>query len=183
MMPDEIQATPPPHASVYLRDVVYGAMDGAVTTFAVVSGVTGAGLSPSIVLVLGVAGVVGDGFSMAAGNYLGTKAESERIAGAGVDSYNNGSRPLAAALATFVAFLLAGAIPLVPYVLAACGMQFASPASISTTLTLVTFFLIGAGKTFIVPVRWWSAGLESLMVGSIAAALAYGCGQLLAGVA
>ena len=61
----------------YLKDFVYGAIDGAVTTFAVVSGVAGAGLSPGIVIVLGAANLVGDGFSMAAGNYLGTRAEEQ----------------------------------------------------------------------------------------------------------
>lgn len=61
----------------YLKDFVYGAIDGAVTTFAVVSGVAGAGLSAGIVIVLGAANLVGDGFSMAAGNYLGTRAEEQ----------------------------------------------------------------------------------------------------------
>jgi len=61
----------------YLRDFVYGAIDGAVTTFAIVSGVAGAGLSASIVVVLGIANLIGDGFSMAVSNYLGTKAEEQ----------------------------------------------------------------------------------------------------------
>jgi len=61
----------------YLKDFVYGAIDGAVTTFAVVSGVAGAGLSPAIIIVLGVANLVGDGFSMAASNFLGTRAEGQ----------------------------------------------------------------------------------------------------------
>ena len=62
----------------YLKDFVYGAIDGAVTTFAVVSGVAGAGLSSGVVIVLGVANLVADGFSMAAGNYLSTQAESQQ---------------------------------------------------------------------------------------------------------
>jgi VIT1/CCC1 family predicted Fe2+/Mn2+ transporter len=61
----------------YLRDFVYGGIDGAVTTFAVVAGTLGAELSPGIILILGVANLVADGFSMAASNYLGTKAERE----------------------------------------------------------------------------------------------------------
>lgn len=63
----------------YLKDGIYGAIDGAVTTFAVVSGVAGAGLSPEIVIVLGVANLIGDGFSMAAGNFLGTRAENQQV--------------------------------------------------------------------------------------------------------
>jgi len=63
----------------YLRDMVYGAVDGAVTTFAVVSGVAGAGLSVAVVLILGFANLLGDGFSMAAGNYLATKVDKRRL--------------------------------------------------------------------------------------------------------
>lgn len=59
----------------YVRDFIYGGVDGAVTTFAVVSGVAGAELSTKIVLILGFANLVADGFSMAASNFLGTRAE------------------------------------------------------------------------------------------------------------
>lgn len=62
-----------------LGDFVYGATDGAVTTFAVVAGVVGASLSPSIVLILGFANLLADGFSMAVGNYLSAKAQREQI--------------------------------------------------------------------------------------------------------
>lgn len=63
----------------YLRDWIYGGIDGSVTTFAVVSGVVGARLSPWIILVMGFANLLADGFSMAAGNFLGTKAEQEDL--------------------------------------------------------------------------------------------------------
>lgn len=61
----------------YLRDWIYGGIDGSVTTFAVVSGVVGARLSPWIILVMGFANLIADGFSMAASNFLGTRAEHE----------------------------------------------------------------------------------------------------------
>src|SRR5687767_5295803 len=61
----------------YLRDWIYGGIDGAVTTFAVVSGVAGAQLSPWIILALGFANLFADGFSMAASNFLGTRAEHD----------------------------------------------------------------------------------------------------------
>jgi vacuolar iron transporter family protein len=62
----------------YLRDFVYGAIDGIVTTFAVVAGVEGADLSTSVVIILGIANLGADGFSMAVSNYLGAKAEREQ---------------------------------------------------------------------------------------------------------
>jgi VIT1/CCC1 family predicted Fe2+/Mn2+ transporter len=61
----------------YLRDWVYGGIDGSVTTFAVVAGVVGAHLSPKVVLIIGAANIIADGFSMAASNFLGTKTEVE----------------------------------------------------------------------------------------------------------
>jgi vacuolar iron transporter family protein len=67
-----------PHYS-YLRDWVYGGIDGTVTTFAIVAGVVGAHLSPRIILILGGANLVADGFAMAAGNYLATRAEHEEF--------------------------------------------------------------------------------------------------------
>ncbi|MGA3024896.1 MAG: VIT1/CCC1 transporter family protein [Bryobacteraceae bacterium] len=63
----------------YLRDWVYGGIDGTVTTFAIVSGVVGARLSPSIILILGGANLIADGFAMAAANYLATRAEHEEF--------------------------------------------------------------------------------------------------------
>ncbi|MCM3871988.1 MAG: VIT1/CCC1 transporter family protein [Pyrinomonadaceae bacterium] len=63
----------------YLRDWIYGGIDGSVTTLAVVSGVVGAQLSPWIILVMGFANLVADGFSMAASNFLGTRAEYEDL--------------------------------------------------------------------------------------------------------
>lgn len=65
------------HHPNYLPDFVYGAIDGTVTTFAVVSGVAGAELSATIVIVLGFANLIGDGFSMAASNFLGTRVEQQ----------------------------------------------------------------------------------------------------------
>ena len=62
-----------------LRDFVYGSIDGTITTFAIVAGVEGANLAPSIIIALGFANVLADGFSMAASNYSGTKAELDDI--------------------------------------------------------------------------------------------------------
>ena len=65
-----------PKAS-YLRDLVYGGIDGTVTTFAIMAGVVGADLSAGVVIVLGIANLLADGFSMAAANYSSTKTEIE----------------------------------------------------------------------------------------------------------
>lgn len=63
----------------YLRDWVYGGIDGAVTTFALVAGVVGAHLSASVILIPGSANLIADGFAMAASNYLATRSEQEEF--------------------------------------------------------------------------------------------------------
>lgn len=69
---ERIAAGPP---QSYLRDWVYGGIDGTVTTFALVAGVVGAHLPPRVILILGSANLIADGFAMAASNYLATRAE------------------------------------------------------------------------------------------------------------
>lgn len=220
----------------YLKDFVYGAIDGAVTTFAVVSGVAGAGLASNIVLILGVANLVGDGFSMAAGNFMGTRAENEQLAKLRrmevehINEAPEGEReeirqifeqkgfsgelleqvvevitsdhdqwvetmlqeehgmsltqiaPLKAALTTFIAFILIGTIPLLPFLVALAGFELSSNAYfLSTSLTGFAFFVVGAIKSRFVDHHWFYSGIETLVVGSSAAVLAYLCGVLLSG--
>lgn len=217
--------------SSYLRDWVYGGIDGTVTTFAVVSGVAGAELPSAIILILGFANLVGDGFSMAASNYSGTKAEKEeyerikniedrhiRLEPGGereeirqiyrmkgfqgeelervVDVITSNRErwvktmlteeyglpleirsPVLAALSTFTAFLLCGLIPLIPYI-----FNFTNPFWLSTAVTGLVFFLIGSIKSKWSVIPWWKSGVETLVIGSGAAGLAYLIGYLLRGL-
>jgi len=216
----------------HLKDCVYGGIDGAVTTFAIVAGVQGAGLSPTIIIILGIANVIADGFSMAASNYSATKAELDdrarlreieknhirnnpegereetrqilRRKGLGektvepalddisrdednwiemmlVDEYGKAPTdpdPRASALVTFAAFLVCGLIPLSPFFL-----DFSDPFTISIFTTGVTFFIIGVMKSAWSLTAWWWSGLETLLIGATAAALAYGAGYLVAQIA
>ncbi len=216
----------------YLRDWIYGGIDGAVTTFAIVAGVVGAELSVGVVLVLGVANLVADGFSMAASNYSGTKAEIddyERIKQIELRHIRNqpeGEReelrqiyrnkgfegeelermvdllsrhedvwvetmlseeyglsavqrsPALAAWATFAAFIICGAVPLVPFVL---GIEASALAA--TIATGIVFFIIGAMKSYWSTQRWYMSGLETFVIGIAAAGMAYGIGVLLRGLA
>ena len=61
----------------YLKSSIYGGLDGIITTFAVVAGVTGASLEAGIVLILGFANLIADGLAMAFGEFLSGKAERE----------------------------------------------------------------------------------------------------------
>ena len=111
-----------PHDAVaiarhYIGDLVYGANDGIITTFAVVAGVAGGALSHTAVLIVGGANLAADGLSMAVGNFLAIRShESARAAD---NLPEEEARPFRHAVATFVAFVVAGSVPLVPYVLPA----------------------------------------------------------------
>src|SRR5688572_28081084 len=72
---ERLSGAPPPS---YLSDFIYGAIDGAVTTFAVVAGAAGADLDDTVVIILGGSNLIADGFSMAASNYLGLRAERQQ---------------------------------------------------------------------------------------------------------
>ena len=68
-----------------IGDFVLGGVDGVVTTFAVVAGSAGAGLSTMTVIVLGLANLAADGFSMAVSNYLGTRSRQQEVMRARAD--------------------------------------------------------------------------------------------------
>lgn len=217
-----------PNKPSYLRDWVLGGIDGAITTFAIVAGVAGAGLSASVVIILGVANLIADGISMAAGNYSGVKAENDEydkvyeierrhieVAPEGeraeireilsrkgfqgsaledavatisadehrwiefmlVEEYGLSTlrrSAMQSAFATFFAFVICGAVPLVPYVF---GM--ASSFMIACIATGITFFAIGALKARWTVIAWWRSGLETLLIGGFAAAAAYWIGDVL----
>ena len=162
----------------YTKDLVYGATDGIITTFAVVAGVAGGSLSHSAVLIVGAANLAADGFSMAAGNFLSIRAnesvrETENLP-------EEESRPLRHAGATFVAFVVAGSVPLAPYVLDIFGdRQFGW----SVAWTLASLFSVGALRATVTLARWWRAGLEMLALGAAVAVAAYVAGALAASLA
>jgi len=215
----------------YLRDWVYGGIDGAVTTFAIVAGVVGAALSANIVIILGVANLVADGISMAAGNYSATKTEHDELErtramekrhiaidpegereevrqifmakgfeGETLENAveaitadrerwistmvteefglsENVRSPMAAAGATFAAFVACGAVPLIPFLI--LSPDDAGPVALG--LTAAVFFLIGSMKSRWSLQRWWASGLETLIIGCGAAAIAFGIGYALRG--
>lgn len=214
----------------YLRDWVYGGIDGAVTTFAVVAGVVGAGLGNEVIVVLGLANLAGDGFSMAAGNWSGTRAEQQELlhldamerrhieldpegeteevrqifrlkgfSGTTLEAVvehivsdrerwvstmltEEHGLPIQqrsawrAAWATFAAFSVCGAVPLLPYLFGAqAGFGVASAS------TAAVFLAIGSLKARWSPQRWWLSGLSTLCVGGSAAVIAYAVGKALGG--
>jgi vacuolar iron transporter family protein len=161
----------------YIRDLVYGANDGVITTFAVVSGVAGGQLSQLAVLVIGAANLAADGVSMGVGNYLAIRADERAREAEGLPELER--HPLKHGVATLLAFVVAGAVPLAPYLFPGTSSQLA----LSTVLTFTTLFLLGASRALVTRDRWWQTGLETLALGTVVAGAAYGAGHLVATVA
>lgn len=160
----------------YIRDLVYGANDGIITTFAVVAGVAGGSLSQTAVLIVGAANLAADGLSMGVGNFVAIRAhESAREAD---NLPEEEAHPWRHAIATFAAFVGAGAMPLVPYIVPAVTSPFVA----SSALTLAALFGVGAARGAVTTTRWWSSGLEMLGLGVAVAAAAYGAGAFVAAV-
>lgn len=159
----------------YIRDIIYGANDGIITTFAVVAGVTGGALSPKAVLIVGIANLVADGLSMGVGNYLSIR--SHESARAAQDLPEEEAAPARHGTATFVAFAMAGALPLLPYVF---GAAPESQFWLSVGVTFAALFTIGSSRSLVTVDRWWIAGLEMLLLGVLVAGAAYGSGALAA---
>ena len=158
----------------YLPQLVYGGIDGSITTFAVVAGVIGASLSSSIVLILGFANLFADGFSMATSDYFSIKSEN--------DLYSKKKKkksPLKNALATFLAFLVVGFIPLLSFVIAYLSRNeslIRNQFLYSVILTGFALFIVGWFKGYITQKHKLKSALETLVIGSIAAGLAFGVG-------
>lgn len=158
----------------YLDEAVYGANDGIITTFAVISSATGATLGSEAIIILGLANLIADGFSMGASSFLSirTAEDVKRLKGLWkkIDS-----DALSRSLTTFGAFVLAGSIPLIPFLSpSVAGKEF----FVSAIAAGVAFFLVGGSRTFVTKRGFFISGLEMFIVGGVAAGLAYSIGFL-----
>lgn len=160
---------------VYVGDLVYGANDGVVTTFAVVAGATGALLPQGVIIILGLANLLADGFSMGASNYLALRSEKELrdVQGRNGVSDTDGdtSHLVQHGSITFFAFVIAGFIPLIPYLFSLRTPQ--TNFILSSVLAGVAFWSVGAARTLLTGGNPWKAGTEILAIGSLASAVAF----------
>ena len=214
---------------IYFDDFIYGSIDGAVTTFAIVAGVVGAGLSPGIILILGFANLFADGFAMATANFQASKAKNEFIEmkraqeewevenlkdqeteeirdiyrkkgfkdelleevvriitskrKVWVDTMmkeelgliEDEKTPLAGSVSTFVGFNLIGIIQLIPFIIFIIfNLEINSDTFVYSTISVISaFFLVGMIKGKIVKKSKIRSGVYTLIIGGIAAIVAY----------
>ncbi len=158
-----------------LKDIVYAASDGIVTTFAVVAAVQGGKLAAITVVVLGFANLFADGFSMAVSNYLGTESEKEFLEAEKLRE-SKYEKPVRNSVVTFFSFVAAGLLPLVPFL-----DHWSGPRSFrySFVLALASLFVVGALRSTYTKRNWFFSGLKVLLLGGIAAGIAYAVGFLI----
>ncbi|MBT8189253.1 MAG: VIT1/CCC1 transporter family protein [Bacteroidia bacterium] len=217
----------------YLGEFVYGGIDGCVTTFAVVAGAVGAGLDSIIIIILGFANLLADGFAMSIGAYLSAKSESDNFKKYKEKEYweienmreseveevreiftakgfkdellekiidvitsdkdrwvdvmmkeelgmlENDKSPWRIGLATYTSFILIGVVPLMIYVIDYIKDLQINLFVYSSVLTALGFILIGGLKAYVNQTKILKGISETLLLGAIAALVAYFVGDLL----
>ncbi len=217
----------------YLGEFVYGGIDGSVTTFAVVAGSVGAGLDSAVIIILGFANLLADGFAMSVGAFLSAKSvqanyekhrrqeywevenlpdlerkEVEEIyrkkgfegdllqqvvavitsdKDRWVDNMmteelgmiKEVKSPLAIGAVTYFSFVIIGLVPLSIYVCDYLNGFQGNEFFWSCLLTSIGFFIIGWLKTYVTQTSRFKGILETLVLGAIAATVAYFVGDIL----
>ena len=162
----------------YISEFVYGAVDGTVTTFAVVAASAGAGISSAVILILGLANLIADGFSMGSSAYLAATSETDESA----RQTGRRASPKIIGGATFGAFVLVGAIPVLPYaldVLLELELSAGSLFFASVVGAVIAFVAIGFIKGKVSQKNPYTSAGITLLLGAIAATLAYVAGSVL----
>lgn len=158
---------------IYFPDMVFGAIDGIVTTFAIIAGVYGASLSASLILILGFANLFADGFSMGVSNYVATGSQT-------VDVQIN-KKPVISGLVTFFSFIFVGVVPLLPFVYFYLNNKSIEKSSyfVAFCISLVTFFILGVLKGIVTKTDVLKAGFITFLIGAAASSIAFWVGHFL----
>lgn len=158
----------------YAKSIVYGGMDGIVTTFAVVAGAVGGNLGVESILILGFSNLLADGFSMAAGDYLSSTTEESNIKDKSIKN----------ALATFASFIIFGLIPLLSYIFMGVSTVFKAHTFLLACLFVsLALFLLGLVKGLITGENKAKEIFRTLFIGLVAALFAYYVGEVLGHIA
>ncbi|MBL6445867.1 VIT1/CCC1 transporter family protein [Fulvivirga sp. 29W222] len=219
----------------YIAEFVYGGIDGAITTFAVVAGAAGANADLTWVLIFGFANLIADGFSMSVGNFFSVKADRDNFekhraveywevdnlrereveeireiyAAKGfegellekvvevitadkhvwvdtmmkeeLEMTQDDKTPFKTAFATFMSFNVIGIIPLLAYIFALLfDLANVNLFILSSVATCIALMFVGYLKSIVTSTKWVKGVLETLLLGGLAAFLAYFVGEVLA---
>ena len=158
---------------MYFGDGVLGGVDGIITTFAIISGAVGANVDFKIIIIIGLSSLFADAFSMGVSNYLATKTDVKLIK-------NIDKNPVLSGLITAGSFIFWGVIPLIPYIFALrLDFNYKYIFIISMIMSLLTFLSIGTLRSMYDKSNSIIIIFETLILGTIAASIAYIIGNLL----
>lgn len=221
------------HLNPFIGDIILGANDGIITTFAIAAGSAAIELNPFIIIALAAANLIADGISMASSSYLGHQSERQSLKRQrfielweikhepheelqevkdilskkgysgedlekltelitknknfwvdfmmqeeeGIPKFEIKEHPAKNAAATFIAFVGAGLIPVLPFIF------FSSLSSINILFISAAFaaaglFIIGSLRSILTGIKWYRSGIEMLIVGATAGFTAYAIGSL-----
>lgn len=152
----------------FLGEFIYGATDGIITTFSIVAGAAGGSLLHNVIIILGISNVLSDGYSMGVSRYLSAMAEIEQGLLTNKDAMTSG-------IATFLAFVLVGVLPILPFFI----LKGNKAKYLSLAIATVLFALIGVVKGFILEQSIMINGIRTLFIGLSAALISYSVGTFI----
>jgi VIT1/CCC1 family predicted Fe2+/Mn2+ transporter len=176
----------------YLGDFVLGAVDGTVTTFAVVAGAAGAELSSGVAIVLGFANIAADAFSMAVSNYLKCRDDRQvverfrKMEETHIDEIPEGEREEIRQIFARKGFdgpILDEIVNVITrdrqqwvdtMLTDEWGLQLESPSPVRAALTTFTAFVL-AGIVPLVPLFWaaWFAASQMFLASAVLTAATF----------
>tara|TARA_Y100000590_G_C15394688_1_gene891433 strand:+ start:114 stop:593 length:480 start_codon:yes stop_codon:yes gene_type:complete len=150
----------------FLSEFIYGSIDGLITTFAIISSSIGASIPNVYIIIISIASLLSDGYSMGISRYLSYTAELKK----NVQSKN----PLISGIYTFISFVIIGILPILPFIFLKDNIF-----QTSLVITLVLFLLIGIIKGLILDSSIIRNAIETLLLGGSAALISYYVGYYL----
>jgi vacuolar iron transporter family protein len=135
----------------YNSEIVYGGVDGLITTFAIIAGSVGAELPHNIIIILGFASILADGFSMGISSFLAERMRESK------------KHPYLVGLSTFISFVILGSMPMIPYT-----MKIDNAFTYAIMILIFILFLLGLLKG-----KGIYYGIETAVIGSVAVLIAY----------
>ena len=161
----------------YLPSIVYGGSDGAVSYFALMAGAYGAGLPLKMIIAVGLSNILADAFSMASADYLSEDSKT------GITK----KEELASTVLTFLSFAIVGTFPIIPtlyaYFKETPDMQISFPIFMASTfLTICAFSFIGYLRGKILGRNKIKTIIQSIIICSVSAAVAYFVGEYVASI-
>lgn len=153
-----------------LRNFTFGVEDSLVSTVGLLAGIAAANIDRATIIITGFVLIFVEAFSMAIGSLLSEQSAEEYEEKKEVSL----SKPALAAGVMFVSYVVAGLVPVLPYLLMEKGTAF----KVSIGMTLVALFMLGIFNARVNKVGALKDGLQTLVMGGIAIAVGIAVGQI-----